>query len=260
MTDSPVSKALLILKVLARHGQPVGVSRVAEDLGLNASTVHRLLQVLVSEGMASYDPASRLYAVGTECIRLATAVLEGDSQLAAMRSIVRDLAAELQETCAYFARDPQGFTKSLVIVERGPRPLGYDYEVGERDGLHAGASGKAILAYLPDAEIERMFSTAELAATTERTIVDRDALRREVALIRARGVATSMGERVPGAGFGVAAPVFGAAGHVAGSAVVTIPTFRWRDENLPAIAEAMKACGRRLSAMLGGAPAPAEAG
>lgn len=247
MAESPVQKALLVLKQLAEYGEPAGVKRLAGDLGLNVSTVHRLLQILVSENMASYEPETRLYGLGADCIGFAAKVLGGDSPVARIRPVVRDLVARLEETCAFSLYEPQSFTKALVLVERGPHRLGYDYAVGQRDGIHAGASGKAILAFLPDAEIERLFETAELKATTENTIVEPDALRREIGEIRARGYATSLGERVPGAGFGIGAPVFAGAGRVKGSIVVTVPIFRWRQADLPRMAQAVMASGRVLS-------------
>ena len=258
MAESPVKKALRILKYLARCARPVGVNRLAQDLSLNASTAHRLLQVLLAENMASYDPETRLYSVGAESVRFSTSVLGHESPLARMRPALRALAARLHETCAYFAYEPQGHTKALVLLERGPNPLGYEFEVGQRDGLNAGASGKAILAFLPDAEVTRVLDGASLTATTENTITDPDALRREIAAIRTRGYATSLGERVPGAGFGIGAPVFDGSGRVAGAVVLTVPLFRWRDRDLPTSAAKVVECGREMTEILAGASAAGQ--
>lgn len=205
--------------------------------------------------MVAYDPQTRLYSIGTESLRLAALILGRDSWIERCRPLVRDLAARLRETCAFSLYEPQTFTKVMAIVERGPHPLGYDYDVGRRDDLHAGASGKAILAFLPDEEIDALLR-APLSRATERTIVNPRELRKQIAEIRARGYATSLGERVPGAGFGIGAPVFGPDGRVRGSIVVTIPLFRWRDSRLPSFARAVVECGRALSAALDGASRP----
>lgn len=250
MAESPVQKAILVLRKLAEHGEPTGVKSLADELGLNVSTAHRLLQILVAERMASYDPETRLYGLGAECIRFATMVLGGNSLAARIRPVVRQLANDLQETCAYGVYEPQTFTKAIAVVERGPQPLGYDFDVGRRDGIHAGASGKAILAFLPDEEIERMFSTVTLEATTQNTILDPDRLHEDIAEARKCGYATSLGERVPGAGFGIGAPVYGSDGRVRGSIVVTVPLFRWRKKNLPWMSRAVVECGRVLSSLI----------
>ena len=75
MADSPVLKAIAVLRRLAERGEPVGVQQLASDTGLNVSTVHRLLQLMVQDGMVAYDAQARLYSVGTESIRFATLVL-----------------------------------------------------------------------------------------------------------------------------------------------------------------------------------------
>jgi DNA-binding IclR family transcriptional regulator len=246
MADSPVLKAIIILRRLAEYGAPVGVQQLASDTGLNVSTVHRLLQLMAEDGMVAYDSHSRVYGIGTECIRFATLVLGSGSLIGRVRPIIADLAARLGETCAFTLYEPKTFSKVLAIVERGPHPLGYDFEVGTRDDIHAGASGKPILAFLADEDIERLLRKP-LPRLTESTIVDPDQLRRQIRQIRKRGYATSRGERVPGAGAGIGAPVFGPHGQVIGSVVVTIPSFRWRNDRLAKVADVVMAHARRAS-------------
>ena len=247
MSESPVHKALLILQQLADHGAPIGVKQLTRDLGFNITTVHRLLQVLVNDRMASYDPETRLYGIGTDCIRLATKVLGSGSEVGRIRLVVRKLAEHLQETCAFGLYEPETFTKVIVLVERSSQPLGYDFAVGSREVIHAGASGKAILAKLPDDDVERMFASVDMTPSTENTITDPVRLRKELKGFRARGFATSEGERVPGSGIGIAAAVCDGDGRVKGSIVVTIPMFRWRKSKLPAMSKAVVACARSLS-------------
>jgi DNA-binding IclR family transcriptional regulator len=246
--DSPVLKALAILRRLAGHGESAGVQQLAGATGLNVSTVHRLLQLMVHDGMVAYDPDARLYSIGAEGIRFATQVLGSGSLTDRVRPIIAELARNLGETCAFTLYDPATFSKVFVVVERGPHPLGYDFAVGTRDGIHAGASGKPILAFLPDEEIER-FLRRPLPQVTEHTIVDGDQLRRQIRLIRKRGYATSRSERVQGAATGVGAPVFGPKGRVIGAVVVTIPSFRWRNDRLDATADTVMRYARRVSAL-----------
>jgi DNA-binding IclR family transcriptional regulator len=244
--DSPVLKAFAVLRRLAEHAEPVGVQQLAGETKLNVSTVHRLLHLMSRDRMVSYDPQSRLYGLGTECIRFATHVLGTGSLVAHIRPIIADLARCLGETCAFTLYEPQTFTKVIAVVERGPHPLGYDFAIGTREGIHAGASGKPILAFLPDADIERMLRKP-LPRLTERTIVDPGQLRRQIRQIRRRGYATSRGERIPGGGTGIGAPVFGPQERVIGSVVVTIPPFRWHSDRLDDTAETVMQFARRIS-------------
>lgn len=246
MADSPVLKALSILRSLAATGRPAGVQQVASDVGLNVSTVHRLLQMLVKDGMASYDAATRTYSIGTECIRLATTVLGSHSLIGRVRPLLSELAQAVKETCAFTLYEPRTYSKIVALVERGPHALGYEFDIGSKDGIHAGASGKPILAFLPDAEIER-YLRRQLPKLTEFTVVDPAQLRRQIVQIRKLGYATSKGERIPGAGVGVGAPVFSSDERVIGSIVVTVPSFRWKRTRLDDIAKKVKASAKEAS-------------
>jgi DNA-binding IclR family transcriptional regulator len=249
MADSPVLKAISILQRLAEHGQPVGVQQLADDTRLNVSTVHRLLQLMARDGMVAYDADARTYGIGIEAIRFAHQVLGSGSLTERVRPLVAELAAHLGETCAFTLYEPKTFTKVMAVVERGPHPLGYDFAVGTRDGIHAGASGKPILAFLPDADIER-YLRRPLPRLTERTLTDPDQLRRQIRQIRKRGYATSRSERVSGSATGIGAPVFGPKGQVMGSIVVTIPSFRWRNDRLEETARTVMRYAQKVSALL----------
>jgi DNA-binding IclR family transcriptional regulator len=249
MVDSPVLKAISILQQLAEHRQPVGVQQIASDTRLNVSTVHRLLQLMAKNGMVTYDAETHTYSIGLEAIRFARRVLGSGSLTDRVQPVIADLAAHLGETCAFTVYEPKSFTKVMTIVERGPHPLGYDFAVGTRDGIHAGASGKPILAFLPDADIERYLSRP-LPRLSEHTLTNPDQLRRQIRQIRKRGFATSRSERVSGSAIGISAPVFGSKGQVIGSVVVTIPSFRWRNERLEETAKAVMRYARKVSALL----------
>lgn len=257
MADSPVIKALSILRSLASSARPVGVQQVADEVGLNISTVHRLLQMLVKDGMASYDPATRTYSVGTECVRLATHVLGSHSLIGRVRPYLAQLAGDVEETCAFTLYEPRTASKIVALVERGSHALGYDFEVGSRDGVHAGASGKPILAFLPDDEIDRILR-GKLAKLTDYTVVDPVQIRKQIADIRKKGYATSRGERIPGAGVGVGAPVFSSNNQVIGSVVVTVPSFRWKPARLNEIAGKVMATAKQVSALFADALPPPD--
>ena len=92
--------------------------------------------------------------------------------------------------------------------------------IGRLFPLHAGASSKAFLAFLPETERERFFAEhARLPKLTERTVIDAHALRAELEEIRAAGYATSLGERQHGAA-SVAAPILDRSG--APAAVISV--------------------------------------
>jgi len=248
MADSPVLKALAVLKCLAQRSAPAGVQDLANGTKLNISTVHRLLQLMTADGVVSYDAHARTYRIGTEGVRLATHILGSNSLIGRVRPLVAKLAEDLGETCAFAIYEPKTASKIIAVVERGSHALGYDFDVGSRDGVHAGASGKPILAFLPDAEIDRILR-GKLPKLTDYTVVDPAELRKQIKQIRKQRYAVSRGERIHGAGIGVGAPVFDPLGQVAGSIVVTIPKFRWKQARLPQVARKVIAVADAVTAI-----------
>jgi DNA-binding IclR family transcriptional regulator len=247
MNDSrnTVSKALLVLFRLVESGRPLGIQSLASETGLNASTVHRLLQTLVVERMASYDAVSRAYSVGGESIRFATMTLGGRSPVGRMRPVVQDVARRLGETCAFYRYEPTTRTMVATVVEHGPKPLGYSYDVGERSGVHAGASGRAILAFLPGEDIDAVLA-GPLERLTENTYVEPKRLRAELGRVVERGYAVSHSERSEH-GCGVAVPVVSAGGRVVGSLGLSIPKFRFQPARAPRIAKALVLAAKELA-------------
>jgi DNA-binding IclR family transcriptional regulator len=122
-------------------------------------------------------------------------------------------------------------------------------ELGRRFPLHAGSSGKCMLAFLPQAQREEIL-TATLTALTDSTQTDSDALRGELAAIRKRGYASSLGERQADAG-SVASPLFGLDGDIRGSVSVCGPRSRFTPQFVRSYAPHVIAAAQDISTALG---------
>jgi DNA-binding IclR family transcriptional regulator len=118
--------------------------------------------------------------------------------------------------------------------------------------LHAGASSKAFLAFLPEAEIEAYLARG-LVRLTPGTVTDPRKLRRELAEIRDRGWASSFEERQSGAA-SVAAPIFDHSTQPAAVVSICGPAVRFADEAQNCVALLLAATSR-MSARMGSRPA-----
>jgi IclR family transcriptional regulator, KDG regulon repressor len=123
--------------------------------------------------------------------------------------------------------------------------------IGGRVPLYCGSTGKALLAYLSDQEIKRVGKS--LTAITPRTITRYDVLLKELARIRARGYATSVGEWDLSIS-GVAAPVFGSDGNVVASIGVTGPVERLNEAKPTKLGPQVAGVAWELSEQLGCPP------
>jgi DNA-binding IclR family transcriptional regulator len=123
-------------------------------------------------------------------------------------------------------------------------------QVGQQLRLHAGASSKVLLAFLPGPEMEQILGCIELPSLAPHTITDRALLCAELAVIRQRGYATSFEETDLGA-MGVAAPVYDHTGSAVAGVGIAAPLARIPRGRVADVAPLVVDAGRQLSARLG---------
>lgn len=109
-------------------------------------------------------------------------------------------------------------------------------QVGGRIALHLGAGPKVLLAYLPNAEIDRIIGTSPLFLATAHSITDPSKLREEIRLIRERGYALSFGEKTDGAG-SIGFPVRDHSGDVVAGISITGYVAHFDEKHLPVLIE-----------------------
>jgi DNA-binding IclR family transcriptional regulator len=225
----------------------LGVSEIARELGLSKAVVHRILQSLTSRSLVGVDPITRGYRLGPGAIALGARALRDFDLRAAARPTLRRL------------RDLTGETTTLSMLLEGsrlyldqyesPREIKMTVPLGRPFPLYAGASGRAMLAFLPDQTVEHLIA-AGLERMTSETILDPDELRRCLAATRASGFATSRGERQDGAG-SVAAPVFGVDGEVMGAISVCGPVSRFDGAAVDRYVPLVRSAAAEISRSLG---------
>jgi DNA-binding IclR family transcriptional regulator len=122
--------------------------------------------------------------------------------------------------------------------------------VGTYYPLHAGASGKVLLAYLPEDQRNAIIGKGRLDKYTSLTITGYKKLEKDLADIRHKGYAVSRGEREPDA-FSVTAPVWDAGGRVVASISISGPNFRLTDKQLKKDIQEILTASKEISYKLG---------
>ncbi len=227
-TIAGIERALDALSLFAESSSPsLGVTEIAQSLGLSKAVVHRILASFRAKGFVELDETTRRYSLGPRILFLGLTYLDRIDIVSVARTAMANLCALTNETATLSLRS--GGTRVYVDQVTPSRDVRMSVALGLPYPLHAGASSKAFLAYLPEAEINAYLDGHELAALTDKTVIDPRRLRKELARIRELGYAQSFGERMEGAG-AVAAPVFGRDGLPAGVISVCGPIERFRDE------------------------------
>lgn len=250
-----VSNALSILELLAADGQPLGVTDIARTLNLSVAGAYRLLSTLQARGYVEQDGETARYSVGVGAFALAH--LSGARR--DLRAVALPHMAELNEVT--------GETVHLAVYDRGDviciekvdsrHPVAPTSSIGTRAPAFCVAAGRALLAFQPRHEIERVLSQPR-ASFTEHTVTERAEIDRQLEATRRDDYAVNVeGWRV-GVG-GIAAPVRDYSGHVRATVSCIAPVTRLgRDRRRTLIRET----GRAAAAISRdvGFHAPASAG
>ena len=158
-----VARAVAVLRAVAESGDGTQIKRISADLGLPASTVHRLLDLLMREGMVERDEEAPTYRTGREFLRLSSVVMSRHPLQAIAAPLLEQAVASVNETaylCLYLPRERRLTFASHV---ESTHPLGYRVRSHEPQTLLTGASGRSILAFLPQDEITAVLAREGLA-------------------------------------------------------------------------------------------------
>jgi len=202
-----------------------GVTELATQLSMSKSTVHDHLATLREYDYVTKDGNS--YEVGLGFFEMGEYARKRHKIYEVARPEITELAEETGELTNLMVEEHgQGV---YLYRARGEKAVTLDTHTGKRRYLHNTALGKAILAHLPDDQVQAILDRHGLPPATPNTITDRRQLSEKLAEIRERGLAFCCQERVEGLQC-VAAPVLGRDDEVLGAISVAAPTTRLTDE------------------------------
>lgn len=244
---SSVATAIRLLKAFSENEDELGVSALAQKLGVAKSTVHRLAVTLVSEGLLEQDPRTDRYRLGIGLFGLGTLVRRRMNLSSEARPFLFDLRARTGETILLAV--PAETEVMYVYNLESPQALRMRSDIGVRRPAFCTAVGRAIFAHAPETIVDRVLAGA-LARRTPKTVVDKAALRAIFAGVRERGYAIEDEECEPGVRC-IAAPVRGADGTVVGAIGIAGPSQRLSLESLPELSKPLIEAAAAVSVRLG---------
>lgn len=218
-----------MLEAAAAAAGATSLAEMARRTGLHRSTTHHLMRTLVSLGYLDQDAGTRGYQLSAKLFRLTgrTWTQEQLGQIA--EPFVATLVARTGEG-ASFAAYRDGIVR-IVAKFDSKGPVRVVQDIGARRPVHATAVAKAVLAWLPEHELESLVRRARLERFTPNTIMSRAALFAELRRVRAAGYAVDDEEHIEGIRC-IAAPVFGYDGQVLGSLCAVGPKSRMTQQKL----------------------------
>ena len=242
---------LEILILLVEAGRPMGVTEIAQTLGIARTTAFRMLSTLAGRGFAVQDRESRRYGPGLRIIELSRQVLDRID----LRSVAKPWLKRLEEATGesvHLAMPIRGLAV-YVAVEESPADLTVKVPLGSGVRVHSTAIGKALIAHLSREELDSVLGHGQLPRFTPRTITTMQELIPHLELIRTRGYAVDDQEYTLGVRC-AAASIHDHRGKVIAAVAVSGPSVRVSLQRIPELGTLVMETADEISRLMGYQP------
>ncbi len=243
-----LGRGLDILELLASAPRPMGVTELSEQLGLDKSTVHRLLTTLVKRGYARQEPQSRSYALGAQTLVLYDAFQSQMGLLQICHPLLEELTERTGETSHLAVLS--GINIVFLDWVCTPQVMGVRTVVGRSEPAHCTALGKAILAKLPAKQKENILNQVSLHAYTDKTPTTKTEIEADLRICAERGWALDNEEFLPSVRC-LASPIYDCTGQPVAALGISGPASRLPLANCKKIGMEVHSIALRASQLLG---------
>ncbi|MFZ5648519.1 MAG: IclR family transcriptional regulator [Bacillota bacterium] len=218
-----IMRAVEILEALRSEKEPQSLASLHHNLGLSKTTLARILNTLENAGYVERDRSQQKYTLGMKLLYYGYAV----SEKLTVKQVAAPVLKRIRDACLetvyiYILHNNRRLCVDCLQGKSAVRVMAY---VGDESPLYVGASGKAILAYFSEEELDLYFKETDLVPLTPNSIVNRELLEQDLKGIRQRGYAISVGEKVSGV-ISVSAPLKNERGIVNASISIAAPIDR----------------------------------
>ncbi|UCF98110.1 MAG: IclR family transcriptional regulator [Spirochaetaceae bacterium] len=251
-----VFKTMKILECLS-YERTLGITELTdrvsthlEGIPIDKSTVYRFLVSLIDLGFVYQDPQTEKYGLTLKLFEIGMSVLERMELWREAEPIVEEIARVTGETVHLATLDEDELVYLGKIESTRTLRVSMMSRVGRSAPAYCTGVGKTLLAYLPRKRLDRILKKEKLVRYTDKTIVSRAHLERELSSIRKNGYAIDNEEHEIGVRC-VAAPLRNNNSAVCGAVSVSIPTVRLPDEEIPRYRDIIVQAAEEISRRMG---------
>jgi DNA-binding IclR family transcriptional regulator len=234
-----------ILKLLAERNTPLRLMEIKQALDLPVSSLHNMLQTMVSAEVVTVDDELR-YVIGPRTVSLALRTVQSLDLRTLARRPLQDLARVIGDDVYLGLR----VGRRVIYADRvlGNQRISLDIRLGERLMLHCTATGKLFAAF--DEQLRAQVLAGKLPKMTVNTITDTKQLEKEYARIRAAGYSKSEQEALEGV-VGYAVPIRDGNGSVVAAVHVSVLATRATKAHERTMLPAARTCAGQIEKQLG---------
>jgi len=252
--EKTVVKGLKVIEALANGAGARTLTDLANECGLTKSNAHRLLRTLETCGYVRHDPTARAFEATLRPWDLGNRIFNRTELRVVALPYLEELAALTKETTHLSIFDGDG----IIYIGKvdSVHAVRTYVEIGDRAPAYCCATGKAMLAYMPEETIRLV--SRNMKRFTKNTIVSPAKLKADLEQIRARGYSMTEGEWQAGV-LGFATAIKAPGGEVVGAIGVAGPEDRMRQSDLDRTIGALRSVAWRIEAELEASAAANEA-
>jgi DNA-binding IclR family transcriptional regulator len=243
-----IERALSVLEYLAKGKRGFSLSEIGRKLGIPKSSAHLILSTLERRGFLQKNAKNGRYCFGLQLVSLSRSALENLDLREEAKPLLMSLTQE------------SGFTVHMAVLERDEAVIIEKVEapglvrlaswIGRRLDVNCSGVGKALLAFLPNDELDYLLKTKEFARHNSRTIISKSALKRELMLVKQKGYSFDNQEDEPGVCC-IGAPVFDENGKAVAAISIAGIASQIGSDRVPTLARMVMRAAGNISARFG---------
>jgi DNA-binding IclR family transcriptional regulator len=227
-----LSRGLTLLTLIAESTSPLSLTELSHKTKLSKSAIQRLTYTLENLELLSRNQETKKFRLGPKMTSMALSVVRNLDLSKIALPYMQATATDTGETVGLAILSGSDVvyinfikTTNLIVIDRN---------IGDRIPAYCSSSGKAILAFLLESQLDNILQRTKWKRFTPHTITNKKDLCRELERVRIRGFSTNKEEINLGA-IGVAAPVKNALGEVIAAVNIMVPTIRCSMEELETV-------------------------
>lgn len=248
-TIQSIDRAFEILETLSMESRGMSIKELSERLTLNKSTVHRILATLIAWGYVEKNNEDKRYRLGPKIINLGSVYLNNIELKTEALPYLHNLKEKTNQV-VHLAIIENGDVVYLDKIEIVSNIRMYS-KIGKRAMCHNTGLGKAMMAFMPEKDVDRILRDKGMPRITDNTITDPKALKEQLRVIRNQGWAIDDEENEMGIRC-VAVPVYDYTGNVIAAISSTGPldiyTYEYLEET---VVDLVKDAAYQISVRMG---------
>lgn len=239
-------KAIQVLNCFTTAEPELGITELADRLGIYKSSVHNIVSTYEQCGMLTKNPRTGKYHLGLRILELSHVLLHNHDLRQVARPFMAELAARTGETCHLACcLDRQVLYVDTVLPDEAALARSI---TGLKAPMYCTGLGKAILAFMPEAFIREVMEMGYERFTNDTIMTDADLLA-DLEAVRARGYSVDQMEHEYGVKC-IGVPLLSRERVPLAAISITGPSLRFADETIPALAAEVMQTARQIERML----------